>query len=266
MRWGPLFDESRESAARPACLRRLLDQGHAARSAARGRASRSRKSAVRFIRFLVTTASVSRWKCCRPTWIARLTCSGSGVLARFSNATTFEIEREAQVAELQQDADDVVTFGRKNCSGKKVLRRISAWRGRVGRRSGLAALTPADLAKLWKTYLVSGNVVLAVAGDFERAHAVAQTKGVSRAASRAEPSRRQCDCLKSPAGRRLRRNSTARAGGRFQAFPAPGLRSPTFMSAKWPMNFSAECPHASSSACVKKKAWLISFARAVPPD
>ena len=79
----------------------------------------------------------------------------------------FETERDAQLAELMQDADDVVTFGRK------LLRRkfFGAYPLSIdasGEEAGLRAMTPGDLEALWKKCFVAGNVVLAVAGDFDR--------------------------------------------------------------------------------------------------
>jgi zinc protease len=78
---------------------------------------------------------------------------------------TFEIERAAQLADLQDDADDVVTFGKKH------LRRLFFGDhpfaiDACGDEAGLKALAPVDLATLHRRLMVSGNVVLAVAGDF----------------------------------------------------------------------------------------------------
>jgi zinc protease len=81
-------------------------------------------------------------------------------------ATTFALERDAQVAALQQDADDVVTFarklGRKRFFGAHPLA-IDA----MGDEAGVKALKPADLAALHRRLCVGSNVVLAVAGDFD---------------------------------------------------------------------------------------------------
>ena len=66
---------------------------------------------------------------------------------------------------MQEDADDVVTFG------KKRLRRLFFGDHPFavdvhGDEAGLKSLTPADLAALHRTLVVSGNAILAVAGDF----------------------------------------------------------------------------------------------------
>lgn len=79
---------------------------------------------------------------------------------------TFAQERDAQLAAIRQDNDDVVTLGRR------ILRRkffgahplaIDA----QGDEAGLAALQPHDLKALHARLLVAGNVVLSVVGDFD---------------------------------------------------------------------------------------------------
>uniref|UniRef100_UPI0005BB2253 M16 family metallopeptidase n=1 Tax=Geminisphaera colitermitum TaxID=1148786 RepID=UPI0005BB2253 len=81
---------------------------------------------------------------------------------------TFEIERDAKLADLQQDADDVVTVGRK------LLRRhffgdyplaIDA----NGDAAHLRAASPADVRKLWQRLRTGKNTVLVAAGDFDPA-------------------------------------------------------------------------------------------------
>jgi zinc protease len=88
------------------------------------------------------------------------------VLAPAFKPATFDLEREAQLAALRQDADEVVTFARK------LLRRRFFGSHPLaldpdGDLAGVAALRPADLADLHGRLAVGGNVVLAVAGDFE---------------------------------------------------------------------------------------------------
>lgn len=95
-----------------------------------------------------------------------LTLLAEAVLHPAVHRETFQQERDAQLAAIRQDNDDVVTFGRK------LLRRkffgphplaIDA----QGDEPGLTALQPADIAALHKRLMVAGNVVLSVAGDFE---------------------------------------------------------------------------------------------------
>jgi zinc protease len=87
------------------------------------------------------------------------------VLAPAFKRATFATERAAQLAALQEDADDVVTFGRKRL--RQLFFGDHPFAVDVhGDEAGLKALTPADLVALHRRLVVAGNAVLAVAGDF----------------------------------------------------------------------------------------------------
>jgi zinc protease len=81
-------------------------------------------------------------------------------------AATFALERDAQVAALQQDADDVVTFARK-LARKKFFGSHPLGIDAQGDEAGVKALKPADLAAMHRRLCVGPNIVLAVAGDFD---------------------------------------------------------------------------------------------------
>lgn len=80
-------------------------------------------------------------------------------------AETFALERDAQIAGLQQDDDDVVTLARKRLRQKFFGAHPLAYDAN-GHQDGVKALQPKDLAALHRRLAVGGNVVLAVAGDF----------------------------------------------------------------------------------------------------
>lgn len=82
-------------------------------------------------------------------------------------AKTFAIERDAQVAELQQDADDVVTYGRK-ATRRRFFGDHPLALDPQGDLADVKALTREDVRALHRRLFVSHNVVLAVAGDFPR--------------------------------------------------------------------------------------------------
>ncbi len=89
------------------------------------------------------------------------------VLQPAFRASTCRIEREAQLAALRQDQDDVVTLGRKLLRRKFFgLHPFSV--ESQGDETGVEGLTPADLKALHGRLLVAPNVVLSVAGDFDR--------------------------------------------------------------------------------------------------
>ncbi len=88
------------------------------------------------------------------------------VLTPAFKAATFALERDAQIASLQQDDDDVVTLARKKLREKFFGPHPLAIDAH-GTQPGVQALSPADLAALHRRLCVGPNVVLAVAGDFE---------------------------------------------------------------------------------------------------
>ena len=81
-------------------------------------------------------------------------------------AATFATERDAQLAGLAQDADDVVTLARKLLR-KKFFGAHPLALDASGDEAGVKALTPAALRALHRRLFVAPNVVLAVAGDFD---------------------------------------------------------------------------------------------------
>jgi len=92
---------------------------------------------------------------------------GDALLKPAFSVETFERERDAQVAELLQDEDDVVVFGRKLLR-KKFFGTYPLFLDAAGDAASVKRLEVADLRKIWKRCLVPANVVIAVAGDFER--------------------------------------------------------------------------------------------------
>ncbi len=77
-----------------------------------------------------------------------------------------EIEREASLASLKESLDDVVTVGRKKLREKFFAGHPFAIET-GGDEAGLQTIAVADLKALHRRLVVSGNTVLAVAGDFD---------------------------------------------------------------------------------------------------
>jgi zinc protease len=88
------------------------------------------------------------------------------LLAPAFKSGTFALERDAQVASLQQDDDDVVTLARKRLREHFFGAHPLAFDAQ-GHHAGVKSLQVADLVALHRRLCVGGNVVLAVAGDFE---------------------------------------------------------------------------------------------------
>jgi zinc protease len=97
------------------------------------------------------------------------------VLTPVFKSATFAIERDAQIAALQQDEDDVVTLARKHLRQKFFGAHPLALDAQ-GDQTGVKALTRADLAALHRRLCVGANVVLAVAGDFDARKLVPKLK------------------------------------------------------------------------------------------
>ncbi|MCF3651810.1 M16 family metallopeptidase [Synoicihabitans lomoniglobus] len=78
---------------------------------------------------------------------------------------SFEIERDAQIADLQQDVDDIVTIGRKQLR-KRFFGSHPLAVDAHGEVDHLRTVKPRDLVTLHRRLMVGSNVVLSVAGDF----------------------------------------------------------------------------------------------------
>ncbi len=109
------------------------------------------------------------------------------LLAPAFKAATLTTERDAQVAALQQDDDDVVTLARKRLRERFFGNHPMALDAH-GDQAGVKALTPADLTALHRRLCVGPNVVLAVAGDFQPAKLAPKLKAfLARIPRSAEP-------------------------------------------------------------------------------
>jgi zinc protease len=89
-----------------------------------------------------------------------------GVLAPAFAPETLGIERDAQLAQLKEENDDVVSFARRVLRSKFFGGHPFAI-GPHGSEKGVAATAAADVSALWKRLLVGPGVVFSVAGDFE---------------------------------------------------------------------------------------------------
>lgn len=110
-----------------------------------------------------------------PDWERALAVIADAVLAPKFAASTFATERDAQLAALAQDADDVVTLARKLVR-KKFFGAHPLALDAGGDEAGVKALTPAALRALHQRLFVAPNVVLAVAGDFDAKKLVPKLK------------------------------------------------------------------------------------------
>jgi zinc protease len=163
-----------------------------------------------------------------PTDLGRaLTLLEEAVFTPAFKAATFKTECEAQIAELKQDADDVVTLGRK-LARKKFFGAYPLGVEPGGDIDGLRALTPSDLKALWKTLFVSNNLVLAVAGDFDRRTLLPQLKKLLGRVPRGKLAAPSVKFEKPAEVGDFVEVQPREQAVVFQAFPGPGLCSPDF--------------------------------------
>src|SRR5581483_6376593 len=164
-----------------------------------------------------------------PTDVARaVSVLRDAVLAPAFKAATFAVERDAQIAGLQQDDDDVVTLARKRLRQKFFGRHPLALDAQ-GNIAGVKALAPSDLAALYRELRVGGNVVLAVAGDFDPRRLVPALKsilakiprGPTRISTAAAPA------LPAEPGEFVEQRPREQAVV-LEGFPAPRVHTPEF--------------------------------------
>jgi zinc protease len=157
---------------------------------------------------------------------------GEGVLRPAFKAASIAVERDAQLAELAQDDDDVVTFGRKH------LRRLFFGAHPLaiepgGDAAGLARMEGRVLGALHRRLLVAPNVVLAVAGDFDPRQLVPRLEAwlATLPPSRRRPGETPPVLISGAGGEHVVTRDCQQAVV-FAAYPGPGLRDEDFYAAE----------------------------------
>jgi zinc protease len=137
-----------------------------------------------------------------------------------------EVERESALASLKEGLDDVVTVGRKKMREKFFgVHPFAIESG--GDEPGLKAIQVADLRALHGQLMVSGNAVLAVAGDFEAKKIVPKLKAFLAKFPKG-PAAKAAAPLKVKAADFIE-NQPRQQAIVFQAFPGPGLHAPDYI-------------------------------------
>lgn len=136
-------------------------------------------------------------------------------------------EREAQVAELQQESDDVVSYGRKLLR-KKFFGAYPLALDAAGDPDSVAKLQSTDLNALWKRCLAPAHVVLAIAGDFDRKAVLPKLKMLlAKLPKRVPPAAFGSFERPAEVGDFVEIQPREQAVV-YQAFPGPGVRHPDF--------------------------------------
>ena len=147
---------------------------------------------------------------------------GEAVLAPAFAPATLEIEREAQLASLAEQADDVVTVARKLIR-RKFFGAHPLAVDPHGTEEGTKAVTPALLRALHRQLLVAGNCVLAVTGDFEPRALAPKLKAFLRRLPKGAAPAAGPDFAGPQAGVHEEIQPRQQAVV-FQAYPCPGIR------------------------------------------
>jgi zinc protease len=165
-----------------------------------------------------------------PDFDRALTVISDAVLAPAFKASTFKLEQEAQLAALAQDADDVVTVARK-LTRRKFFGEHALALDAGGDEAGVKALTPAALRALHRKLFVGGNVVLAVAGDFEPKRLAPKLKAflarLPRGVAPKMPAAPRSGTLPAAVGDFVEKQPREQAV-LLQAFPGPRVRAPDY--------------------------------------
>jgi zinc protease len=140
-------------------------------------------------------------------------------------SATLEIERESALASLQESLDDVVSVGRKIMRAKFFGSHPFAIES-GGDAAGLRAIALADLRALYRHLILSGNAVLAVAGDFEPKKLGPVLKAFLAKLPSGQVAQRPAKII-STVGDFIEQQPRQQAIV-FQAFPGPGLQSPDY--------------------------------------
>jgi zinc protease len=100
-----------------------------------------------------------------------------GLLEPAFRSETLGIEREAQLAALREERDDVVALARRMLRGRFFGRHPFALSAQ-GDEKGVAATVSEDVAALWKRLMVGSGVVASVAGDFDPGRLIPRLKAL----------------------------------------------------------------------------------------
>ncbi|HEX3729540.1 MAG TPA: pitrilysin family protein [Opitutaceae bacterium] len=219
---GPLYEDSKRRGA-TALLATMLSKDTRGRSAA-AVAQAIEEVGGSFYPFSGNTSLGLAAEVLTPDGGRALEAIAGGLLEPAFLAGTFGTERDAQLATLRQDTDEVVTFARK-----EVRRRFFGSHPLAldaqGDEGGVRALAAADLAALHRRLCLGSNVVLVVAGDIP-AGLVARLRAflarLPRGSLPAAAARRSV-----APGTFVERQPREQAVV-LQAFPAPSLRSEDF--------------------------------------
>lgn len=166
-------------------------------------------------------------ECLPPDFDLSLELLQDAVLDPRFKTSTFETEREAQLADLKQDADDVVTYARKSLRrhffGSHPLALDSQ-----GDIEGLASMTVAVLSRLYRELFVAGNVVLAISGSISPKSVVPKLEKFLASLPKGRVPAPEPDFVGIKSARSISEVQQREQAVVLQGYAGPGILSPDF--------------------------------------
>ena len=143
------------------------------------------------------------------------------------NRDTFALEKDAHLAAIKEDADDIVTAGRRALR-RRFFGDHPFRLGGSGSLESVEEIEPDDLRALWSKLLVAGNVSLAVSGQFDPSVLQPRLEALLAKLPEGEkPISRQS--FSKPADPGAHRQAMDRQQAVvFHGYPGPGLRAEDF--------------------------------------
>jgi len=143
------------------------------------------------------------------------------------DAGAFALEKDAHLAAIKEDADDIVTAGRRvlrqHFFGEHPFRL-----GASGSLETVQEIEPNDLRALWSKLLVAGNVSLAVSGQFDPSSLQPRLEALLAQLPDGEKPTSTRSFSKPASPGAHRRKMDRQQAIVFHGYPGPGLRSDDF--------------------------------------
>lgn len=143
------------------------------------------------------------------------------------DAGTFVLEKEAHLAAIKEDADDIVTAGRRDLR-QRFFGEHPFRLGASGSIESVQEIETNDLRALWSKLLVAGNVSLAVSGQFDLSSLQPRLEALLAQLPDGEKptSTRSFSKPANPGAHRVKMDRQQAVV--FHGYPGPGLRSDDF--------------------------------------
>jgi len=149
------------------------------------------------------------------------------LLAPAFRAETFEREKEAEIASLKEDLDEIVDYGRK-CLRERFFGDHPFAIEPTGSVESLSALSLDDVRELYRTTVCAENLVISVAGDFEVARMRPRLEQLAETFPTGSFSLRQAPFSAPSAPGEYAEPMARKQAVVFEAYPDVGITHPSY--------------------------------------